>query len=178
MDADFAMFQKLINGSKTEEGVFARFYNRAVKTGNVKENGLPEFVNRVYVEIRIRDNNDVVDRKATQEDFSRFPVEYNRFMLEQKQIESGTPLNQFAFLDAVQLENCKFRGVFTVEMLSSLDDDKAKLLGLTEEKELANKFLEISKNNKKIDDFAKKEKKYKDEIKALKEEIARLKGAE
>lgn len=177
MDADFAMFQRLIN-NKTEDGVFARFYNRAIKTDNVKENGLPEFVNRVYVEIRIRDNNDVVDRRATKEDFERFPVEYNRFMLEQKQIESGTPLNQFAFLDAAQLENCKYRGVFTVETLAGLDDDKVKLLGLTEERELAKKFVEISKNNQAINDFSKKEKKYKDEIKKLKEEIARLKGAE
>lgn len=177
MDADFAMFQKLIN-NKTEDGVFARFYNKAVKTGNTKENGLPEFKNKVYVEIRIRDNNDVVDRKADEEDFARFPIEYNRFLLEQKQIENGTPLTQFAFLDAVQLESCKFRGIFTVEMLAGLDEDKAKLMGLVDEKELAQKFIDISKNNQAISEFAKKEKKYQNEIKKLKEEIARLKGAE
>lgn len=177
MDADFAMFQKLIN-NKTEDGVFARFYNKAVKTGNTKENGLPEFKNKVYVEIRIRDNNDVVDRKADEEDFARFPIEYNRFLLEQKQVENGTPLNQFAFLDASQLETCKYRGVFTVETLAGLDDEKARSIDLLEERDLAKRFIEISKNNQVIDDFAKKEKKYQNEIKKLKEEIARLKGAE
>lgn len=177
MNADFAMFQSMIKNARTEEGVFARFYDRAVRTGKVLENGLPEFVSKTYIEIRVRDNNDIVDRKAEKEDEMRFPVEYNRYLLEKKQMENGTPLTQFAFLDVVQLEACKYRGVFTVEMLAGLDDDKAQTIGLVEEKDLAKRFLEVSKNNQAIDDFAKKERKYKAEIKKLKEEIEALKGA-
>ena len=174
MDMDFLEFQKLIS-NKTDDGVFAKFYDRVVKTGKILDNGLPEFIKKTYVEIRIRDNNDIVDQPAREEDKRRFPLEWQRYLLEQKQTEKGTPLNQFAFLDALQLETCKFRGIFTVEMLASLDDDKAKSIGLEKEKELAQKFLDISKNNKIIDDFSKKEKKYQAEIKKLKEEIARLK---
>ena len=32
---DFAMFEKIANNSCSEEGVVARFYDRAVKTGEV-----------------------------------------------------------------------------------------------------------------------------------------------
>lgn len=178
MDADFAMFQKLINSSNKEEGVFARFYTKAVKTEELGENGLPKFKNVEYIEIRIRDNNDIIKRKADNNDKERFPVEYQRYLLEKKQVEKGTPLNQFAFLDASQLETCKYRGIFTVETLASLDDEKAKSIDLLKERDLAKKFIEVSKNNQVIDDFSKKEKKYKEEIKRLKEEIERLKGAE
>ena len=38
---DFAMFEKFANNCGSEEGVAARFYDRAVKTGEVGENGLP-----------------------------------------------------------------------------------------------------------------------------------------
>lgn len=37
------MFEKFANNSGSEEGVAARFYDRAVKTGEVGENGLPKF---------------------------------------------------------------------------------------------------------------------------------------
>ena len=176
MDADFLSFQTMIN-NKTEDGVFARFYDRAVRTENMLPNGLPEFIKKTYVEIRIRDNNDIYDQPAKEADKMRFPIEYQRYLLEKKQTENGTPLNQFAFLDVKQLETCKFRGIFTVETLSSLDNEKAKTIGLEQEKELAQKFLDVSKNNQVISEFAKKEKKYQAEIKKLKEEIAQLKEA-
>ena len=174
MDVDFLEFQNLIN-NKTDDGVFAKFYDRVIKTDKILDNGLPEFLKKTYIEIRIRDNNDIVDQPAREEDKRRFPLEYQRYLLEQKQVEKGTPLNQFAFLDVTQLETCKFRGIFTVEVLAELDDDKAKSIGLEKEKELAQKFLDVSKNNQVINDFAKKEKKYQAEIKKLKEEISRLK---
>lgn len=176
--SDFSMFQNLIKNSNKEDGVFAKFYTKAVKTEELSENGLPKFKNVEYIEIRIRDNNDVVNRQAEEKDKLRFPVEYQRYLLEKQQVENGTPLNQFAFLDASQLETCKYRGVFTVETLAGLDDEKARSIDLLEERDLAKRFIEISKNNQVIDDFAKKEKKYQNEIKKLKEEIARLKGAE
>ena len=45
---DFAMFEKFANNSGSEEGVAARFYDRAVKTGEVGENGLPKTIHRRY----------------------------------------------------------------------------------------------------------------------------------
>ena len=176
MDIEFATFQSMINSKKTEEGVFARFYNRAVRTGGMTKDGFPEFKDQTFIEIRLKDNADIYDQPAKDADYKRFPVEFARFQLEKKQVESGTPLEQFAFLTAAQVETCKHRGIFTVETLSNLDDEKAKSINLVNEKQLAKKFTDVSKNNAAIADFAKKEKKYQEEIKKLKAEIAELKA--
>ena len=173
---DFAMFQNMIDNSKREDGVFARFYDRAIKTSEVSDNGFPKFVNKTFVEIRVKDNADVFNQPASDEYVRRFPVEYNRYLLEKKQVEDGTPLNMFAFLTAAQYETCKTRGIFTVEVLSGIEDERAKALNLEQEKALAVKFVEGAKNNKAISDFAKKEKEYKAKIKKLEEELKALKA--
>lgn len=176
MDIDFSVFQGMLDGARKETGVSAMFYDKAVRTGIMLENGLPEFKERIYVRITTRDNADIFDQPASREHIQRFPLEYKRYLLEKKEVKSGTPLTEFAFLTKIQLENCKYRGIFTVERLAELTEEQTKDLGLTEEKEYAIKFLEVSKNNKKIDDFSKKEKKYQSEIKKLKEQIEELKG--
>ena len=174
---DFTTFQNMIDGHRGEDGVFARFYDRAVKTSDVGDNGLPVFANKTFVEIRTRDNSDVFNQPATEEHQRRFPVEYSRYLLEKKQVTDGTPLNMFAFLTAAQFETCKTRGIFTVEVLAGIEDERAKALNLEQEKALAIKFLEGAKGNKAISDFAKKEKEYKAKIKKLEEEIKALKAA-
>jgi hypothetical protein len=83
----------------------------------------------------------------------------------------------FAFLTAAQFETCKSRGIFTVEVLAGIEDERAKALNLEQEKALAVKFMEGAKGNKAIAEFAKKEKEYKAKIKKLEEEIKALKAA-
>lgn len=176
MDADFSMFQDLLNNSKGEEGVAARFYDRSVKTSKIDDNGMPVFENVTYVEIRIKDNNtDVYDQPADKEKIRRFPLEYQRYQLERKQIKDGTPLNQFAFLDAAQIDTLKVRGIFTVETLAELPEEKAVQLNVVREYELAAKFLANAKDNKVLLEWQEREKAYQDEIKKLQEEIATLK---
>lgn len=162
--------------SMPETHVIARFYERAVKTGKITENGLPEIKAVPFVEIRIQDTNDIVDRPAKEGDFIRFPYEYQIFKQEKKRSENGTPLTLFAFLDAGQIECCKYRGIFTVEELAGLDSEKASLIGLEAEQKLAEKFLAVQKNNGVISDFEKKEKEYQDKIHQLKSEIQALKS--
>ena len=172
MDADFSMFQDLLNNSKGEEGVVARFYDRSVKTSKIDDNGMPVFENVTFVEIRMRNNyTDVYDP----EKIRRFPLEYQRYQLERKQIKDGTPLNQFAFLDAAQIDTLKVRGIFTVEVLAELSEEKAAQLNVVREHELAAKFLANAKDNKVLLEWQEQEKTYQDEIKKLQEEIAALK---
>lgn len=173
-DAEFAEFQGVID-NKSENGVVARFYDKVVKTDEVNEHGLPVFKNKCFCEIRIRDNNcDVYDQPADREKIMRFPVEYSRYLLEKKQAEKGTPLNQFAFINAAEIESLKFHGIFTVEALAELEDEKALQLGLDNEKKLAEKFLKANSNNLKISEFEKKEKEYKKTIADLTKEIEEL----
>ena len=90
---DFAMFEKFANNSGSEEGVAARFYDRAVKTGEVGENGLPKFKLVCFCEIRIKDNtSEIYDQPASEEKIRRFPAEYARYQLGKKQVVDGTPL--------------------------------------------------------------------------------------
>ena len=140
---DFAMFEKIANNSCSEEGVVARFYDRAVKTGEVGANGLPKFRLACFCEIRIKDNNsEVYDQPATAEKIRRFPVEYARYQLGKKQVVEGTPLEQFAFLNRAEVETLKVHGIFTVEALNEMPEDKAVQLGIADERHLAQKFLE------------------------------------
>ena len=173
MDMEYAMFQQALNQKDSEKNVAARFYDKAVKTNNVAENGLPVFKNVTYIEIRLKDNStEVFNQPATDEKIRRFPKEYALYQLSKKQVENGTPLEQFAFLTAAEIATCKSRGVFTVEALAGLDIDKVQSLGLQDEHVLAEMFLEKSNNNKMLDDFAKKEVEYERALEALREQLA------
>lgn len=168
MDIDFATFQGLIDGQDRNTKTVARFYDKCIRTGEMTKEGTPKFNNTCYIEIRTKDNHDIFDQPATAEHQRRFPQEYMRYQLEKKQTEDGTPLDQFAFITLPQLETCKYRGIFTVEKLAELDEDRAKSICLTAEVEKAKKFLEASKNNLAIDEFTKREQEYKAEIEELK----------
>lgn len=87
MDADFYMFQKMLNNNGKEEGVVATFYDKAIKTEEVNEKGFPIFNTVTFVRIRTKDNNDVFDQPASERHFQRFPVEYSRFLLAKKEVE-------------------------------------------------------------------------------------------
>lgn len=173
MDMDYALFQQVIGQSESEKNVAARFYDKAVKTNEVAKNGLPVFKNVTYIEIRLKDNStEVFNQPATDEKIRRFPKEYALYQLSKKQVENGTPLEQFAFLTAAEIATCKSRGVFTVEALAGLDIDKVQSLGLQDEHVLAEMFLEKSNNNKMLDDFAKKEVEYERALETLREQLA------
>lgn len=170
---DYALFQQVIGQSESEKNVAARFYDKAVKTNEVAKNGLPVFKNVTYIEIRLKDNStEVFNQPATDEKIRRFPKEYALYQLSKKQVENGTPLEQFAFLTAAEIATCKSRGVFTVEALAGLDIDKVQSLGLQDEHVLAEMFLEKSNNNKMLDDFAKKEVEYERALETLREQLA------
>ena len=176
MDADFALFQQMLEQPNAEDNnMAARFYDKAVKTSEVTSNGLPIFKNVTYIEIRLKDNStEVFNQPANQEKIRRFPKEYALYRLARKQTTEGTPLEQFAFLDAAEIATCKSRGIFTVEALADLSDEKIQNLGLQEEHKLACLFLEQAKQNKKLQKFALAEDAYKSEIAELKEKIQLL----
>ena len=175
MDIDFAVFQQIASQTQDEKNVTARFYDKAVKTSEVSENGLPIFKNVTYVEIRLKDNStEVFNQPATEEKIKRFPKEYALYKLSKEQAKDGTPLEQFSFLTAAEIATCKNRGIFTVEALAGLDFDKVNSLGLQNEHVLAQMFLEEAGINVKLKKFADREKEYQEKIRALEEKISAL----
>lgn len=174
---DFATFEKIAKNTNPEDGVFALFYDRVMKSGGVKENGLPKFKTVCFCEIRIKDNNsEVYDQPATPDKIRRFPLEYARYEMAKKQADGGTPLEQFAFLSLAEVEMLKYHGVFSVEALVDLAEDKLIQLELKNEQELAKKFLQAAKNNQQIAEWQKREEMYLYEIEKLKQEIETLKS--
>ena len=78
-------------------------------------------------------------------------------------------------MSAAQIEALKFRGIFTVEALAQLSDEKALELGVVRERDLAVKFLKNAQSNAKLDAWQKQEEAYLSQIDKLKVEIERLK---
>lgn len=182
--SDFELFQNMLENSKRDpnQGMVARFYDRAVKTDRVNKDGFPIFEDVCFVEIRIKDSYDVFDQPATEEKKKRFPLEYQRYLLAKSQEAEGTPLCQFAFLTAAEIETLNCHGIFTVEALAALSDEQAAALELERERNLAVKFMKQAADNKPLAEFQQKEEEFalalaqKDaEIEKLKAEIATLK---
>ena len=172
MEMDFAVFQQVLNTQNDERNTSARFYDKAIKTGEVTANGLPVFKNVTYIEIRLKDNNtEVFNQPATIEKIKRFPAEYAFYLQSKKKVSSGTPLEQFAFLTAAEIATCKNRGIFTVEDLAELNIEKVNSLCLQKEHILAQTFIENAKHNGNLSSFVQKEEEYKKEISRLTEKI-------
>lgn len=170
-DFDFAIFNNYLQKRGQEQGVFARFYAKYVKTGKILENGLPEYREKLYVEIRTKGDPDPTDRPAEENDIRRFAQEYNFYLTKKEKMKNGTPLNQFAFLSVPQLETCEIRGILTVEDLAKLTDEQAKELNLVDERNCATKFLDMAKNNTVIAEYENEIQKLKEENQALRDKI-------
>lgn len=171
---DFASFEKIAKNTDPEEGVFARFYDRTIKTKDFGENGLPKFRVICFCEIRIKDNNsEIFDQPATQEKINRFPLEYARYQLAKKQIDDGTPIEQFAFLSIAEVEALKFRGIYTIEALCELDENGVLSLDLKKEQDLAKSFIDRAKL---LNGWEQREKEYLDKIQKLEKEVVAFKS--
>ena len=178
MDMDFALFQRAAAGAEDERNVAARFYDKAVKTGQTAENGMPIFKNVTYVEIRLKDNStEVFNQPASAEKKKRFPREYALYQMAKEKKKNGTPLEQFAFLTAAELETCQNRGIFTVEELAALEADKVQLLGLQNEHDLARMFMQNAKDNQTVAQLAAKEEEYLKKIADLEAQVESLRQA-
>ena len=171
---DFATYQNLINQNKHKQdnSLSVRFYDKAIKTDKLSDNGIPVFKSVCYCEIRIKDNTtEVFDQPATKDKIERFPIEYARYQMMKEKTIQGTPLEMFAFLSATEIETCKYRGIFTVEALAELTVEQAQNLQLLNEYKMAQKFVLLSKN---INDVSKLEKKYQNQIAKLEERIMEI----
>ncbi len=177
---DLDIYQKLIeqNKSRSDDCVSARFYDRVIKTDANNANGIPQFKSVCYCEIRIKDNTtEVFDQPADKEKIARFPVEYARYQLSKKQVREGAPLEKFAFLTLPELESCKYHGIFTLEALADLSEDKVLSLNLLKEQKRAREFLQNNQRFKQIADIEALKQNYEQQIAQLKAQILELQSA-
>ncbi len=174
MNFDLTEFRDVLDRNRQNEGVFAKFYDKAVKTDAVHPvTGLPVFRDVCYVEIRLKNNmTDVYNQPATSEKIKRFPLEYKQYVAAKEQRVDGTPLEQFSFLTAAQIETLKCHGIFTVEALNALNEQRVADLGLADEHAKARLFLKMAENNTAIDEIDRLKKKYEAEIDGLKRQVS------
>ncbi len=107
-----------------DKKMYVRFYTKAVRN-NFKSNleNRPVFDNLEYVEIRIPgDRNSIYDQPVKQEHKMRFAEKYKFFKENEENIESGTPLSQWTYMNAGLVEELKYFGIRTVEQLAEMDD--------------------------------------------------------
>lgn len=179
-DIDFSAFQGLLTTRNPDQtDVFARFYDRSVKTDKINpKTGLPVFKNVCFVEIRIKNNNtDIYDQPATEEKIKRFPIEYNRYMLCKKQTQEGSPLEQFSFLNAAQVDTLKYHGIFTVEALAALTERQAQDLDIPDEWQRAKSFLSNAKQQWDAQEWADRCQALEEQVRSLQEALAEAKAA-
>ena len=89
MEFDYMLFQEIADNKNNDNNVAARFYDKAVKTTAVNDNGLPIFKNVTYVEVRLKDNNtEVFNQPASPDKIRRFPHEYALYKMAKEQIKN------------------------------------------------------------------------------------------
>ena len=150
--------------------VFAKFYDRTIKTNDINpETGLPVFKEVCFVEIRIKNNmTDVVDQPATPEKIARFKAEYQHYLDAKEKAKSGTPLNIFAFLSPLEIATLNAHGLYTLEEFVGLKRVEAEDLALLNEWEKAQSFLKIHQNQQMVENLKAENEALKKEIEALK----------
>jgi len=172
---DFTSFNNFAIAPSSEDGVVARFYDRTIKTEKLDAHGFPVFAEVCFCEIRLKDNvSEVFDQPATIDKIRRFPKENAHYQQIRKQAAEGTPLEQFAFLSKPEIEALKVRGIYSVESLSALNDERANSLGIIKERNQARKFIEQAQNNQCIENWRQKEEQYLARIAKLEEDIGLL----
>ena len=103
--------------------VFAKFYDRMVKTDQINQKtGLPIFKEVCFVEVRIKNNStDVVDQPATQENIRRFAPQYQLYLQSKEKEKKGTSLSLFAFLTFISRSSQETRfGLWDSRIPSSI----------------------------------------------------------
>lgn len=150
------------------------FYDREVQSEfKSNEEGRPIFDMKCYIKkVPPGDKLVEIDRKASKQDFMRYPQQYEMYMKHQTTPVNGTPLEVWAQITRAQVAEYKAMNIFTVEQLAELPDGYGhKIMGFQNWKQKAQAFLMAAKGQGEFD-------KLKTELKKRDDEIERMKANE
>lgn len=133
-----------------DAGVHARFYTLAVQ--NEEESakaGRPIYADKEFVEIIAAGNaNNIIKRKATEEDKQRFHRQYEIFCRDKEASGDqlvGTPLTEISWLTRSQVAEFAYMHIHTLEQLAHLDDNTcSRRAGVADIRRKAKAHLEAS----------------------------------
>ena len=150
------------------------FYDREVQNQfKSEQEGRPIFEMKCYIrKVPPGDKLVEIDRKASKQDFLRYPQEYEMYMKRQTTPVNGTPLEAWAQITRAQVAEYKALNILTVEQLAELPDGYGhKIMGFQGWKQKAQSFLMAAKGQGEFD-------KLQTELRKRDEEIARMKANE
>lgn len=150
------------------------FYDREVQNQfKSEQEGRPIFEMKCYIKkIPPGDKLLEIDRKATKQDFLRYPQQYDMYLKHQTTPVNGTPLEAWAQITRAQVAEYKALNIFTVEQLAELPDGYGhKIMGFQNWKQKAQAFLMAAKGQGEFD-------RLQTELRKRDEEIERMKANE
>lgn len=126
----------------------AIFYNRPMhqQAQSVAE-GRPVYKDTPYVRIHPPgERHNIVDRPATQQDASRFPIQWNQYLKGQEQRPDGTPIDLLYPEHPAIAATLRANGVFTVEQCAELSGPAIDNIGMGSQRYSndAKKYMEVA----------------------------------
>lgn len=156
-----------------------RFYSKPLQNDfQTALQGRPIFEDVDFVSIHVPgDNTLVIDTPAREDHKKRFPLHWAHYQNNKGDgpANVGTPITQWPLITASQAEELKALKFYTVESIASASDAQLQRLGMLAGmspfafRERAMRFLKVSKDEAALSH-------QEDELKALKEENARIKA--
>lgn len=133
-----------------DAGVHARFYTVMVRDEEESAKaGRPIHIEKEFVEIIAAGNaNNIIKRKASDEDKARFRRQYEIFSRDKESTGEqliGTPLTEVPWLSKAQVSEFAYLHIHTLEQLANLDDNTcSKFAGMYDTKRKARAAIEAA----------------------------------
>lgn len=117
---------------QAESNLFVQFYVDAIEMkAESEKQGRPIFKDVPFVRIIVPgDTNNIIERKATDDDKKRFPNAWKRFEASETEAQEGTPLEQWPQITRSLLKECKYFEIHTVEALAGISDSHVAKMGM------------------------------------------------
>lgn len=117
------------------------FYERAryLETES-KEQGRPIYENAIYIRKHISKNS-VYDGIAREDDFKKYPKQYEHFMQQKQQKAEGMPVGYLPGITPAEAQRCEVCRIYTVEQLAEANESVLLDIGNTALAKLAKQYL-------------------------------------
>ena len=166
---------------QADRGVHGRFYIQPCEDRRASaEAGRAIFKDVEFIEIIASGNqNNIVRRKATEEDKMRFRRQYEMFQKGCEEQLVGTPLKEVAWLTRSQVEELAYLRLYTLEALANVSDDTCgKHAGLYEIKRRAQSALEQAEGMAPLTQLQEENAQLKKQLVSLQQQVKELAKAE
>lgn len=115
----------------SDKSLAVLFFDKAVPNKTKSdEAGRPVHDKKTYLKVVVPGSRDRMERPIKPEDKDRFPKQFQAYQGGAEEVHEGTPLESWSRMDAAQVADWKYQGVFTVNQLADLNDTAISKIGL------------------------------------------------